>query len=221
MSGLDGVRQLRSPSVAAVVLLAPAASAPADAARRSALTIAGAPAKRLRLCGAVHKTMSVKSGARGVAVVRSLPRGTQTLTVSRCGGGKWSRFKQVRIASHRVGHRVRVRLPRLAAGGYRLSGRGLSTVHVRVLQSALPALPPLLDRAAVRAPMVAFCDGPNGDGPHRADATKLPVDPRKLVNAVAGKKDGAVYYNAPWIPVRDAPGMKPAPFQSPTTCGAF
>src|SRR4051812_44377581 len=138
MRGLDGVRQLRSPSVAAVVLLALAASAPAEAARRSTVTIAGAPAKRLRLCGAVHKTMSVKSGGRVIAVVGRLPRGTTALTLSRCGGGKWSTFKQVRIASRRVNHRVRVRLPRLAAGGYRLSGRGLSTIHLRVLRSAAP-----------------------------------------------------------------------------------
>src|SRR3954453_12846350 len=221
MSGLDGVRQLLSTSVAAVLLLALPASAPADAARRSAVTIAGAPAKRLRLCGAVHKTTTVRSGAGVTAVVRRLPRGTSAMTISRCGGGKWSRFKQVRLAHPNAGHRLRVRLPRLPAGGYRLSGRGLTTLHVRVLTSSVPALAPLLDRASVRAPMVAFCDGPNGDGPHRPDTTRLPTDPRKLVNTVAGNKDRATYFNAPWIPVRDAPGMKPAPFQSPTTCGEF
>src|SRR3954454_13140607 len=221
MSGLDGVRQLRSTSVAAVMLLALAASAPADAARRSAVTIAGAPAKRLRLCGAVHKTTTVRSGAGVTAVVRRLPRGTSAMTISRCGGGKWSRFKQVRLAHPRAGHRLRVDLPRSPAGGYRLSGRGLTALHVRVLTSSVPALAPLLDRASVRAPMVAFCDGPNGDGPHRPDTTRLPTDPRKLVNTVAGNKDRATYFNAPWIPVRDAPGMKPAPFQSPTTCGEF
>ena len=80
---------------------------------------------------------------------------------------------------------------------------------------------PLLDRAAVRAPMVAFCDGANGDGPHRADATRLPADPRRLVNDVVGKTDRAAFFNASWIPVRDAPGMRPAPFQSPKTCGEF
>src|SRR5216117_331553 len=118
MSGMRGVRQLRSSSVAAVVLLAVAAGAPADAAARSALTIAGAPAKRLRLCGAVHPTVEVQSGAHIVAVIRRLPRGTGTLAISRRGSGACSRFKPVRRAHRRAGHRITVRLPRLPAGGY-------------------------------------------------------------------------------------------------------
>ena len=58
MSVLGVVRQLRSPSVA-VLALAVTASLPATASARSSVTIAGAPAKRLRMCGAVHKTLVV------------------------------------------------------------------------------------------------------------------------------------------------------------------
>jgi hypothetical protein len=214
MSVQDVVRHLRSPSVA-VLALAVAASLPAAASARSSVTIAGAPAKRLRMCGAVHETVSVRSGARVVATVRRLPRGARTLTIARCGGGKWSSFKRTRL------HRGKLRLPRLPAGGYRLSARRLPTLYVRVARSAGPALAPLLDRAAVRAPMVAYCDGPDGDGPHKPDAAALPVDPRKLVNATLGNTGRAAYFNASWIPVRDAPGMRPAPHQAPKTCGEF
>ena len=111
--------------------------------------------------------------------------------------------------------------PRLPAGGYRLSGRGLATIHLRVLRSAGPAAAPLLDRAAVRAPMVAYCDGPDGDGPHRADSAALPPDPRKRINDIVNQTNRATFFNAAWIPVRDAPGMRPAPYQSPKTCGEF
>src|SRR3954469_5410369 len=147
MSVLGGVHQVRAPMAAAVAVLTVAVGWPAATEARSGLTIAGAPAKRLRMCGAVHKTVSITSGARIVATV---PRSARTLTISRCGGGEWSRFKRVRVISRRV------RLPRLPAGGYRVGGRGLPTLYVRVARSAGPPLAPLLDRAAVRAPMVAF-----------------------------------------------------------------
>src|SRR5689334_10211351 len=116
MSVLGVVRQLRSPSVA-VLALALTASLPAAASARSSVTIAGAPAKRLRMCGAVHKTLSIDSGARITATVGKLPHGTRTLAIARCGGGTWSSFKTARL------HRGKVRLPRLPAGGYRLSAR--------------------------------------------------------------------------------------------------
>src|SRR3954449_1467612 len=122
MSVLGGVHQVRAPMAAAVAVLTVAVGWPAATEARSGLTIAGAPAKRLRMCGAVHKTVSVTSTARIVATLRTRPSGTRALTVSRCGGGEWSRFKRVRIAGRRV------RLPRLPAGGYRLGGRGLTTV---------------------------------------------------------------------------------------------
>src|SRR3954468_8671530 len=181
----NGFRHLRSPSVAAgVALLAVALALPATASARSSITIAGASAKRLRLCGAVHKTMSVQSGARVVASIRRLPRGARTLTISRCGAGRWHRFKKARITHRRVGRSAKVRLPRLPAGGYRVTGPDLTTLHLRVVRAAAAPQAPLLDRAAVRAPMVAFCEGPDGDGdgPHRSDATKLPVDARKLID---------------------------------------
>ncbi|HEX6945681.1 MAG TPA: hypothetical protein VF196_05765, partial [Casimicrobiaceae bacterium] len=175
------------------------------------------------MCGAVHRTLAVDAGTRVVAVIRRLPRSARTLTISRCSRGTWARSQRVRVRSRRVGRRVQVRLPRLAAGGYRVTGRGLKTIYLRVARETAGApQQPLLDRSSVRAPMVAFCDGPNGTGPHRPDATALPVDPRKLVDAALTKQtDRAVYFNAPWIPVRDAPGMRPAPVQSPKTCGEF
>jgi mono/diheme cytochrome c family protein len=218
MSVSGGVRKLRSPSVVALAMLAVVASVPADAAARSGLAIAGAPAKSLRLCGAVHRTASASSGTHLVATIRSRPRGAAKLTISRCEAGRWSAFKSVRIP-HK--HRVKVRLPRLPAGGYRISARGLTTFHLRVLRSAPGQLAPLLDRATVRAPMVAFCDGPDGAGPHRSDATPLPPDPRTLVNGDLDRSGQAVYFNASWIPVHDAPGMRPTPFQPPKTCGQF
>ncbi|MEA2424692.1 MAG: formylglycine-rating enzyme, partial [Thermoleophilaceae bacterium] len=49
----------------------------------------------------------------------------------------------------------------------------------------------------------------------------LPTDPRKLVNAHLKSTATAAYFNASWIPVRDAPGMRPAPVQYPKTCGEF
>src|SRR4051812_41294287 len=158
MSILGGVGS-RSRTAVAVVVLAATATAPAAAEARGGVTIAGAPAKRLRLCGAVHKTMSVTSGARVVATVTRRPRGTRSLTISRCGGGEWSRFKRVRVTSRRV------RLPRLPAGGYRVAGRGLPAVYVRVLRSAAPRLAPPLHPAPLPAPMGALFGRPQRGGP--------------------------------------------------------
>src|SRR5438128_912476 len=141
MSVLGGVRA-RSRATVAVVVLAVAAIAPAAAEARGGVTIAGASAKRLRLCGAVHKTLAATSSTRIVATIARRPRGTRTLTISRCGGGEWSRFKRVRISARHV------RLPRLPAGGYRLSGKGLASAYVRVIRSAGPKPAPLLDRSA-------------------------------------------------------------------------
>ncbi len=79
---------------------------------------------------------------------------------------------------------------------------------------------PLLDRAKNRAPMVAFCEGPNGDQP-RPDDTPLPVDPRRLVNDYLNKPGYAAFFNASWIDVHKAAGFRAAPKQYPTTCGEF
>lgn len=74
---------------------------------------------------------------------------------------------------------------------------------------------PLLDRAAIRAPFAAACDG-------KPDATPLPVDPRSLVVPGVNKPGTAVQFNAYWTDLH-APT---APYKStlpprPTTCGEF
>src|SRR4051812_24945373 len=207
-------KSVRLPS-AAVVVLACAVGSPASASARSGVTVADASAKRLRMCGAVHQASSTVSGARVVAVIRRRPRATRTLEISRCEKGRWIRLKSVRVRTDRV------RLPVLPAGGYRITGRGLTAIYLRVAGQAGAPEYPLLDRSTVRAPMVAFCDGADGKGPHRADGTALPEDPRKLVTADLAGSGRAAYFNAPWIPVRDAPGMRPAPVQYPKTCGEF
>src|SRR3954452_18814858 len=207
-------KSVRLPS-AAVVVLACAVGSPASASARSGVTVADASAKRLRMCGAVHQASSTASGARVVAVIRRRPRATRTLEISRCEKGRWIRLKSVRVRTDRV------RLPVLPAGGYRITGPRLPAIYLRVARPAGAPEYPLLDRSTVRAPMVAFCDGADGKGPHRADGTALPEDLRKLVTADLAGSGRAAYFNAPWIPVRDAPGMRPAPVQYPKSCGEF
>src|SRR3954470_8927354 len=189
----------------------------AKSPQRLPLKLQGAKSTPLRMCGAVHRTASLSSSHRaGVRV----PRAARSLVVARCAAGSWSTMRRIRVPGAK-GHRGRlVRLPRLTPGGYRISGRGLVPVYVRVVAARAKSLP-LLDTSAVRAPMVAYCEGPNGQGPHRGDGAALPTDPRKLVNAHLKGTATAAYFNASWIPVRDAPGMRPAPVQSPKTCGEF
>src|SRR4051794_12172734 len=216
MSVVSPSARLRSPLAAAVVLLAFAVGTPAHAAAsRSPFTIAGTSAKRLRMCGAAHQTLSTISGSRLVVTIRHRARTTRSLTIARCKGGSWHRYKSVRVSTRRV------HLPRLPAGGYRISARGIRTGYLRVSGAGGAPEYPLLDTATVRAPMAAFCDGADGKGPHRADATPLPTDPRKLVNGDLGETGRAVYFNASWMPVHDAPGFRKTPFQPPATCGAF
>ena len=110
------------------------------------------------------------------------------------------------------------------SGGYRLSGRGLKTAYLRVVATSREgdAEHPLLDRATVRAPMVAFCEGAERRRAAQPDSAPLPEDPRKLVNEYLEQKDDGGRSSTPsWIPVRDAPGMREAPFQYPKTCGEF
>jgi len=93
-------------------------------------------------------------------------------------------------------------------------------VGLLALVPSAMAAAPLLDRAVNRAPFVAFCEGPNGDQP-RAGDTPLPVDPRKLVNEHLKQPGTAAYFNASWIDVHTAEGMRRAPTQYPNTCGEF
>src|SRR4051794_20684214 len=215
MSVVSPSTRLRSPLVAALLLLAFAGGTPAHAASRSPFTIAGTSAKRLRMCGAAHQTLSAISGSRLVVTIRHRARTTGSLAIARCKGGHWHRYSTVRVSARRV------RLPRLAAGGYRIGGRGLVTRYLRVTGEGGAPEYPLLETSAVRAPMVAFCDGADGKGPRKPDSTPLPTDPRTLVDGDLGQTGRAAYFNTSWIPVHDAPGFRPTPFQYPKTCGAF
>jgi exo-cleaving rubber dioxygenase len=74
---------------------------------------------------------------------------------------------------------------------------------------------PLLDRAAVRSPWAAACEG-------MPDDTPLPTDPRTLVTPGINEPGVAVQFNAFWVDLHDPP----APYVStltpnPTTCGKF
>src|SRR3954447_9759195 len=85
MSVVSPSARLRSPLAAAVVLLAFAVGTPAHAASsRSPFTIAGTSAKRLRMCGAAHQTLSTISGARLVVTMREGPRTTRSRGIGRC-----------------------------------------------------------------------------------------------------------------------------------------
>ena len=202
--------------VATLSLLLFGAAAEAAKKPRRAVAVVGAKTTSVRFCGAARRTASVSSAHR---VRLRVPRGTRSLTIARCLSRRWSALRRVRVSRRAT----RARLPGLTPGGYRVSGRGLAPAYLRVRPSARDVTPPtpLLDRAAVRAPMVAFCDGPDGDGPRKPDSATLPVDPRKLVNEHLGNETTGAYFNASWIPVRDAPGMKQWPFQYPKTCGEF
>src|SRR3954471_3104398 len=181
MSVVSSPRPLRGSLSVALLLVAFAGGSAADAASRSPFTIAGTSAKRLRMCGAAHPTLSAVSGAGLVANVRQLPRGTRSMTIARCRAGAWHRFKTVRVTSRRV------RLPKLPAGGYRISGRGVATGYLRGSGGGGAPEYPLLATSTVPAPMVAFCDGPDGKGPHRPASTPLPTDPRTLINGDLGQ----------------------------------
>src|SRR4051794_5543713 len=201
-----------------LVLIVAVACVPVAQAAPGGLSLPGGKARTLRLCGSAQRTVVVSSGSGLVVRLARVPRGVRTLRLATCRGGKWSRARSVRIV-----HR-RARLPVLAPGGYRLSAGRLGSLRIRVERAAAPdaaGAEPLLDRASIRAPAVAYCDGPDGKGPHRSDATPLPEDPRALVNKYLNKTDRAAYFNASWIPVHDAPGMRPTPFRPPTTCGQF
>src|SRR3954466_9913320 len=216
MSVVSPSARLRSPLAAAVLLLALAVGAPAQAASsRSPFTIAGTSAKRLRMCGAAHQTLSTISASRLVVTIRHRARTTRSLAIARRPAGSWHRYRTVRVSARRV------RLPRLPAGGYRISGRGVVTGYLRVSGAGGAPEYPLLDPSAVRGAMVAFCGGPGGKGPRKPDSTPLPTDPRTLVNGDLGQTGRAAYFNASWIPVHDAPGFRKTPVQEPTSCGAF
>ena len=157
-------------------------------------SLRGGAVRTVTICGAVRHAVAAGPSARIVA------RGARRLRVERCAGGR----RWVRAASVRGGRPV----PRLSPGSYRVRAHGLMPAYLYV--KALP----LLDRSAVRAPMVAFCE-------HRSDATPLPVDPRRLVNANLKRTDLATYFNASWIDLHNAPGFRAHPVQHPTTCGGF
>jgi mono/diheme cytochrome c family protein len=185
---------------------------PADAAR---LSVKGAKAETMRICGASQRVYVVPTG-RVVLRVRNAKR----LRITTCRAGKWKAVRSVRVKKRRA---TRVRLPRLAPGAYRIVVPRVGRIVVRVQRAATGdggRLLPLLDRAPVRAPMVAFCDGADGRSP-KPDTTPLPPDPRLLVNDNLKREDLATYFNASWLPVHDAPGMRPTPFRPPATCGEF
>ena len=75
---------------------------------------------------------------------------------------------------------------------------------------------PLLDQAAIRAPLMAGCNG-------KPDSAPLPVDPRSLVKAgVNSNPNAAIQFNAYFVDLHNPP----APFVNrlpprPTTCGQF
>jgi mono/diheme cytochrome c family protein len=74
---------------------------------------------------------------------------------------------------------------------------------------------PLIERASVRAPWAAACDG-------QPDATALPVDPRTLVVPGVNRSGAAIQFNAFWVDLH----TPPAPYRStlpanPRTCGEF
>src|SRR6185295_14318607 len=74
---------------------------------------------------------------------------------------------------------------------------------------------PLLDRAAIRAPWAAACDG-------QPDSKSLPVDPRTLVVPGVNQPGAAIQFNAYWVDLH----TPPPPYHStlapnPRTCGEF
>jgi mono/diheme cytochrome c family protein len=194
------------------VVAATCALAPAAEAKRGSLIVSGSTLSAARLCDGVHPTAAAGRRAK-LRVSAAHPR---ALKVFRCRGGRWVKVRRVRVRGRRT-----VRLPRLEPGAYRVTARGTAPAYLRVTARRSPRSYPLLDRAKVRAPMVAYCDGPNGRGPHRPDDARLPVDPRKLINAHLNDKTRGAFFNAAWMPVRDAPGFRKAPAQYPTTCGQF
>ena len=223
MTGLGWVPGRRALVLSAAALACAATSpALAPAAKKQRLQVANSKVKTLRACGKAHRTFVVPSAAFPLTISRA-PRSLRTVTVATCRSGKWVKTRTVKVKRHKAGKRLTVRVPKLNAGAYRITARRTGTIYLRVQRTAAggDTTAPLLDRAAVRAPAVAFCDGADGKGPRKSDDTPLPEDPRKLVNPFIGKKDTAAFFNASWIPVRDAKGFRPAPFQYPKTCGAF
>ena len=155
----------------------------------------------------------------------SLARRTRTLTVARCAKGKWVRSKQrVRVRAKRGARSARVRLPRLAAGGYRITGRGMRAVHLRIVAAprARPASSRCSTARSIRAPMVAFCEGAERRRPAQARLDRAADRPAQARQRRRSRtRTSRSWFNAAWIPVRDAPGMRKAPFQYPKTCGEF
>src|SRR4051812_48806754 len=120
----------------------------AKSPQRLPLKLQGAKSARLRMCGAVHRTASLSASRR--AAIR-VPPAARSLVVARCAAGSWSTLRRVRVPrAGGQGGRL-VRLPRLTPGGYRIGGRGLVPVYVRVVAAQAKSLP-LLDTSAVRAP---------------------------------------------------------------------
>src|SRR3954452_24012018 len=161
---MNGQRCLRGRAllILALAVAAAATPAPSYAARaQGGLSVAGGKAQTMRICGSARRTLVV-SAERVVVTLRRAPRGVRTLQVSTCRGGAWKRLKAVRVARRRGSGAVRVKLPRLAAGAYRISAPGLGSVVVRLQRAAAPDAAgtySLLDRSTIRAPMVAFCEG--------------------------------------------------------------
>jgi hypothetical protein len=194
-----------------IVGMTGAPATPATAAGRGSIVVRGSALSAAQLCGALHPTAAV-SGHR--SVLRLTGSRPATLRVSRCRGARW-------VPATRVDALRSIRLPRLRPGAYRITGRRFVPAYLRVAARRPAGSYPLLDRAKIRAPMMAYCNGPNGTGPRRPDSAPLPIDPRKLVNAHLGQKGTGAYFDASWMPVRDAPGMRKAPAQYPKTCGEF
>ena len=230
-------RALLPAVVAAACLLGAPAAAPAA---KGAISVPGSKAKTARLCGDKGRTYTVPSG-RGITVtIKRASRSLKALRVATCRKNTWRSSRSVRLPKRRKPKRaLRVKLPALAPGAYRLSAKGLRSIRIRVVRGSgsggagstngktggrtreRDGEQPLLDRSTVRAPFVAFCEGPNGKGPRRSDSTALPEDPRTLVNKHLDRKDAAIYFNGSWIPVHDAPGFRKTPFEYPKTCGEF
>ncbi len=74
---------------------------------------------------------------------------------------------------------------------------------------------PLLDRAAIRAPWAAACDG-------QPDSKVLPIDPRTLVVPGVNRPGAAIQFNAYWVDLHTpTPPYRSTLPPNPTTCGQF
>ena len=171
----------------------------------------------MRICG---KSQRIYVAPAGRVVVR-LRRRVRALSVSRVPRRPVARAcARVRVAKSR-----RVRLPRLAAGAYRIRcARPRERPRPRAARGDPRRRAPAAAARRGRGPRAdgRLLRGPGRQGPEaRRQHAAADRPARRSSTPTSAARTPRRYFNASWIPVHDAPGMRKAPFQYPKTCGEF